>query len=170
MFSFAQPWSRYNTVSMGIAELTTLTVLVADSTKLAGWLTACCLACTLSHCGARGVRVLFVGESQRGPIIYKFYLTTFFACLEDSTVLPTRPATKDCGLSFSVADVSKTLKRVNPRKAAGPSLEYPQSMRRPAGWCVYGHIQSLPIPVCCPHMLQGGHHCSCTQEGKGNRT
>ena len=26
-----------DTVSMGIAELTTLTVLVADSTKLAGW-------------------------------------------------------------------------------------------------------------------------------------
>ena len=29
-----------DTVSMGIAELTTLTVLVADSTKVAGWLTA----------------------------------------------------------------------------------------------------------------------------------
>ena len=27
-----------DTVSMGIAELTTLTVLVVDSTKLAGWL------------------------------------------------------------------------------------------------------------------------------------
>ena len=32
----------------------------------------------------------------------------------------TRPATKDCWLSFSVADVSKIFKRVNPRKAAGP--------------------------------------------------
>ena len=40
-----------DTVSMGIAELTTLTVLV-DSTKLAG------LTWTLSHCGARGVRAL----------------------------------------------------------------------------------------------------------------
>jgi hypothetical protein len=47
-------------------------------------------------------------------------LNTFFACFEDNTVSPTRPATKDCGLSFSVADVSKTFKRVNPRKAAGP--------------------------------------------------
>ena len=37
---------------MVIAELTTLTVLVADPTKLAALLTACCLACTLSHCGA----------------------------------------------------------------------------------------------------------------------
>ena len=43
-------------------------------------------------------------------------------------------------------------------------------MHRPAGWSVYGHIQSLPIPVCCPHMLQDGHHCSCTKEGKGNWT
>ena len=33
---------------------------------------------------------------------------------------PTRPVTKDCVLSFSVADVSKTFKRVNPRKAASP--------------------------------------------------
>ena len=32
----------------------------------------------------------------------------------------TRPATKTCGLSFTAADVSKTFKRVNPRKAAGP--------------------------------------------------
>ena len=43
-------------------------------------------------------------------------LNTFFARFENNTV----PATKDCGLSSSVADVSKTFKRVNPRKAAGP--------------------------------------------------
>uniref|UniRef100_A0A8K9XYQ4 Reverse transcriptase domain-containing protein n=1 Tax=Oncorhynchus mykiss TaxID=8022 RepID=A0A8K9XYQ4_ONCMY len=30
-------------------------------------------------------------------------------------------------------------------------------MRRPAGWCVYGHIQSILIPFCCSHMLQEGH-------------
>jgi hypothetical protein len=35
-------------------------------------------------------------------------------------VPPTWPAPRDCGLSFSMADVSKTFKRVNPRKAAGP--------------------------------------------------
>ena len=45
-------------------------------------------------------------------------LNIFFALFEDNTV-PTQPATKDCGLS-SVADGSKTFKRVNPRKAAGP--------------------------------------------------
>ena len=47
-------------------------------------------------------------------------LNTFFARFEDNTVPPTWPAVKDCGLSFSMADVSKTFKRVNPRKAAGP--------------------------------------------------
>jgi hypothetical protein len=58
-----------DTVSMGIAELTTLTVLVANSTKLAGWLTACCLACTLFHCGARGVCALsMLVDKMRAPL------------------------------------------------------------------------------------------------------
>ena len=58
-----------DTVSMGIAELTTLTVLVADSTKLAGWLTTCCLACTLFHCWARGVRALsMLVDKMRAPL------------------------------------------------------------------------------------------------------
>ena len=43
-----------------------------------------------------------------------------FAHLEDNTVQPTRPAPKDCGLSFSMANMYKTFKRVNPCKAAGP--------------------------------------------------
>jgi hypothetical protein len=47
-------------------------------------------------------------------------LNTFIARFEDNTVPPTRPAIKKCGLSFSMTDVSKTIKRVNPRKAAGP--------------------------------------------------
>ena len=46
-------------------------------------------------------------------------LNTFFARFEDNTVPPTWPATYDGGLSFSVADVSKTLKRVNTSKASG---------------------------------------------------
>ena len=32
----------------------------------------------------------------------------------------TWPTTKDCGLSFSMADVRKTFTHVNPRKTAGP--------------------------------------------------
>ncbi|KAM9414192.1 uncharacterized protein ACWYII_025639 isoform 1-T1 [Salvelinus alpinus] len=47
-------------------------------------------------------------------------LNTFFARFEDNTVPLTRPTTKTCGLSFTAAEVSKTFKRVNPRKAAGP--------------------------------------------------
>ncbi|XP_052334817.1 uncharacterized protein LOC127911690 isoform X1 [Oncorhynchus keta] len=47
-------------------------------------------------------------------------LNNFFARFEDNTVPLTRPATKTCGLSFTAADVRKTFKRVNPRKAAGP--------------------------------------------------
>ena len=58
-----------DTVSMVIAELTTLTMLVADSTMLAGWLIACCLACTLFHCGARGVRALsMLADKMRAPL------------------------------------------------------------------------------------------------------
>ena len=47
-------------------------------------------------------------------------LNNFFARFEDNTVLLTRPATKTCGLSFTTANVSKTFKSLNPRKAAGP--------------------------------------------------
>ena len=44
-------------------------------------------------------------------------LNTFFTRCEANTVQPTRPATKDCGLCFSVSDVRKKFKRVNPHKA-----------------------------------------------------
>jgi hypothetical protein len=47
-------------------------------------------------------------------------LNIFFTRFEDNRVPPTRLLTKDCRLAFSVADVSKTFKRVNPHKAAGP--------------------------------------------------
>ena len=47
-------------------------------------------------------------------------INNFFAHFEDNTVPPTQPATKTCGLSFTAAKVSKTFKRVNPCKAAGP--------------------------------------------------
>ena len=47
-------------------------------------------------------------------------LNNFFAHFEDNTVPLTWPATITSGLSFTAANVSKTFKRVNPRKAAGP--------------------------------------------------
>ena len=48
-------------------------------------------------------------------------LNNFFARFEDKTVPLTRPTTETCGLSFTAANMSKTFKRVNPRKAAGPN-------------------------------------------------
>ena len=53
-------------------------------------------------------------------VLHPDKLNTFFVRLEDNTVPPTWSATKDCGLSFSMFDVSKIFKHVNPRKAAGP--------------------------------------------------
>jgi hypothetical protein len=53
-------------------------------------------------------------------VLLPYRLNTFFARFEDNTLPPTQPAIKDCGLSFSMANVSKTFKRVNPRKATGP--------------------------------------------------
>ena len=47
-------------------------------------------------------------------------INNFFARFEDNTVPLTRPATKACGLSFTVVNVSKTFKRLNPRKATSP--------------------------------------------------
>ena len=51
-------------------------------------------------------------------ILLPDWLNTFFARFEDNTVPPTRPAPTDWGISFSVADMNKTFKCVNPRKAA----------------------------------------------------
>ena len=50
----------------------------------------------------------------------RFEENIFFAHFKENTVPPTRAAHEDCELSFSVTDLSKTFKRVNPRKAAGP--------------------------------------------------
>ena len=50
-------------------------------------------------------------------------LNTFFDCFEDNTVPLLWPANKDWApLSSSVADLSKILKRVNPRKGCWPRL------------------------------------------------
>jgi hypothetical protein len=49
-----------------------------------------------------------------------YKLNNFLARFENNTVPLTQPAIKACGPSFTVSEVSKTFKRVNPRKAAGP--------------------------------------------------
>ena len=91
-------------------------------------------------------------------------LNTLFARFEDSTVPPTRPAIKDCGLSFSVTDVSKTLAGLLAQTASlAASSEHVQT-----SWLVCLRTYSISIPVCCPHMLQDDHHYYCTQESEGN--
>ena len=47
-------------------------------------------------------------------------LKIIFVRFDDNTVPPPQAAPKDCGLSFSMANLSKTFKRVNPHKTAGP--------------------------------------------------
>ena len=94
-------------------------------------------------------------------------LNTFFASFEDNTAPHTQPTTKDCGLSFSLANMSKTFKPVSPRKAAGPDGLQSCRPRRPSeheqvSWleCLQTYINSVPIPVCCPHLLQDCLHCT----------
>ncbi|CDQ76546.1 unnamed protein product [Oncorhynchus mykiss] len=75
-------------------------------------------------------------------------LNNFFARFEDNTVPLTRPATKTCGFSFTAANVNKTFKRVNPRKAAGPDGISSRILRacadQLAGVLVKDHITSTP--------------------------
>ena len=56
-------------------------------------------------------------------------LNNFFARFKDNTVPLTRPATKTCGLSFTAANMSKTFKRVNHHKAAGPDCNPSRILR-----------------------------------------
>ena len=77
----------------------------------------------------QGLQSITDYKKKTSPVTYPNVLlpdklNNFFACFEDNTVPPTVPiqchATKTCGLSFTAANMSKTFKRVNPRKAAGP--------------------------------------------------
>ena len=90
-------------------------------------------------------------------------LNTFFARFEDNTVPPMWPATKDCGLSFSMPDVSKTFKHFNPHKAAQTASLAASSEHAQTSWLVCLRTYSIS-PVCCSHMLQDGHHFCCIQE------
>ena len=72
---------------------------------------------------------------------------TFFARFEDNTVPPTRPATKDCGLSFSVADVSKTRRPV-PTASLAASSEHAKT-----SWlvCLRRYLNSPYPSLLSPH-------------------
>ncbi|CDQ97846.1 unnamed protein product [Oncorhynchus mykiss] len=75
-------------------------------------------------------------------------LNTFFTRFEDNTVPPMRPATKDCGLTFSVDDMRETF---NPRKAAGQTASLAASSEHAqSSWlrCLRTYLISL-----CPSLL-----------------
>ena len=98
-------------------------------------------------------------------------LNNFFAHFEDNTVPPTRPATKTCGLSFTAANGSKTFKRVNPHKAAGPDGIPSRVLRAwQTSWleCLQSYSISPYPSLLSPHASSGDNHSSCTQESKGN--
>ena len=98
-------------------------------------------------------------------------LNNFFARFEDNTVPLTRRATKTCGLSFTAADVRKTFKRVNPRKAAGPDGIPSRAHRACADQLagVFTDIFNLSlsqsaVPIC----FKMSTLVPVSQEGKGN--
>jgi hypothetical protein len=72
----------------------------------------------------QGLQTITDYKKKTSPVAEIIWLpdkfNNFFAHHEDNTVPLTRPATKDCWLSFFMADLSKTFKSLNTRKAASP--------------------------------------------------
>ncbi len=54
------------------------------------------------------------------------------------------------------ADVCTSFKNINSYQAA-------EVVCRSTGGCLHRH-QSLTAPVCCPHIFQKDHHCTCPQK------
>ncbi|KAI3354475.1 hypothetical protein L3Q82_018983 [Scortum barcoo] len=86
-------------------------------------------------------------------------LNTFYACFEStSPAVEVQKAQEDhCPPVISRADVCRTLKRINTRKAPGPDgIPRPssQGVCRSAGRRLCRHFQHVTAPVCSPHMLQ----------------
>ena len=83
-------------------------------------------------------------------------LNNFFAPFEDNTVPLIRPATKTCwlSLSFTAANVSKTFKRVNAHKAAGPDGIPASSSEHAQTSCIYCLHFTLAIDVVLPSPQQ----------------
>ncbi len=102
-------------------------------------------------------------------------LNTFYARFEaDNTAhtesAHTAAAEEVSPLSLSVADVTRSFKRVNIRKAEGPD-GIPGRVLRACAPAVfqlaegfYRHFQSVPLSVCGSLMLQKIHHCAHTEE------
>ena len=84
-------------------------------------------------------------------------LNNFFARYEDKTVPLTWLVTKTCRLSFTAANVSKTFKRLNPRKAACPDNIPSHVLRACAGQLagVFTDIFNQSPSLLFPHASRG---------------
>ncbi len=97
-------------------------------------------------------------------------LNTFYARFEahntaHTECAPTAAAEEVSPLSLSVADVTRSFKRVNIRKAVGPD-GIPGRVLKACAYQLargfYRHLQSVPLSVCGSLMLQKIHHCAHT--------
>jgi hypothetical protein len=85
-------------------------------------------------------------------------LNAFLAYFENNTVPPTRPAPKDCGLSFSVADLRKTLNMFSLARlpASLPSSsEHAQTCMAGMFTVIFNPYTSLlsPLASICPPLF-----------------
>ncbi len=100
-------------------------------------------------------------------------LNTFYARFEADNTAHTESAAAAAAeevspLTLSVADVTRSFKRVNIRKAWA-LMAYQavcSSMRFPASRGFYRYFQSVPLSVCGSLMLQKIHHCAIPKKNK----
>ncbi len=98
-------------------------------------------------------------------------LNTFYARFEAHNTAHTESAPTDVAeeasaISISVADVTRSFRRVNIHKAVGPDgiPGRAPSMCIPASRGFHRHFQPLPLSVCGSLMLKKIHHCAHTKE------
>ena len=111
----------------------------------------------------QGLQTITDYKKKTSPDLFPDKSNNFFAHFEDNTKTVGSPS--PWPTSVQHLNVLTFARLVAQTASLAASSEHAQT-----SWLagVYGHFQSLPIPVCCPHMLQDGHHCSCTQKGKDN--
>ncbi len=99
-------------------------------------------------------------------------LNTFYARFEADNTTHTESAAAAAAeevspLSLSVADVTRSFKRVNIRKAVGPD-GIPDRVLKACAFQLAGvfnrHFQSVPLSVCGSLMVKKKHHCAHTKE------
>ena len=92
-----------------------------------------------------------------------------FTRFEDNIVPPMRPAPTDCGLSFSVADVRHLSVLTLAKLPAQTAFLAASSEHAQTSWLKGLQTYSIfPYPSLLSPLVHDVHHCSCTQDSKGN--